>query len=83
MLQRAQEALLHGIFGIGGVAQEIARERVDVIQVRQRFTVMPIIHGFSGREGSQRRRLRKTRRKTSWVTSSASCRWCNSRTHSP
>ena len=43
-------------------------------QVRQRFTAIPSIHGRSGRTGSHRRRLRKTRRNTSWATSSASCR---------
>ena len=32
---------------------------------------------------SQRRRLRKTRRNTSWATSSASCRCRSSRTHRP
>ena len=31
------------------------------IQVRQRLTAMPMIHGRSGRDESQRRRLRKTR----------------------
>src|SRR5262245_43547519 len=52
-------------------------------QVRQRLTAIPMIHGFSGREESQRRKLRKTRKNTSCVTSSASCRCVSKRTHRP
>ena len=34
MAQRAQIAFLHGIFGIGGVAEQISRQRVDVVEMR-------------------------------------------------
>src|SRR5579871_5453651 len=44
---------------------------------------MALIHGRRGRGASPRRKLRKTRRNTSWVTSSASWRWLNSRRHTP
>ena len=36
MAQRAQIAFLHRVFGIGRVAHEIARQRVDVVQMGQR-----------------------------------------------
>ncbi len=36
MLQRAQIAFLNGILGVGGIAQEIARDRVDVVEIGQR-----------------------------------------------
>ena len=53
------------------------------IQVRQRLTAIPKIHGRSGRVASHRRSDRNTRRNVSWVTSSASCRWVSRRTHRP
>ena len=36
MAQRAQIAFLHGVFGIGAVAEQIARQGVDVVEMRQR-----------------------------------------------
>ena len=36
MLQRPQIAFLHGVVGIGGVPQQIAGERIDLVEMRQR-----------------------------------------------
>jgi hypothetical protein len=36
MAQRPQIAFLHRVFGIGGVAHQIARQREDVVEMRQR-----------------------------------------------
>ena len=36
MFQRAQVAFLHRVLGVGGVAQQIARQRIDVVEMRQR-----------------------------------------------
>ena len=36
MAQRAQIAFLHGVFGIGAVAEQISRQRVDVVEMGQR-----------------------------------------------
>ncbi len=36
VLQRAQIAFLHGVLCVVGVAQEIARDGVDVVEVGQR-----------------------------------------------
>ena len=35
MPQRAQVTFLHRVFGVGRVAQQIARQRVDVVEMRQ------------------------------------------------
>jgi hypothetical protein len=35
-LPAAQIALLHGILGVGGVAKQVARQRIDVVEMRQR-----------------------------------------------
>ena len=39
--ERAQIAFLHGVVGIGRVAQQIARERVDLVEMRQRGVAKP------------------------------------------
>jgi hypothetical protein len=35
MAQRAQIAFLRGVFGIGAVAEQISRQRIDVVEMRQ------------------------------------------------
>ena len=39
MAQRAQIAFLRGIFGIGAVAEQISRQRIDVVEMGQRGVV--------------------------------------------
>ena len=36
MAQPAQVAFLHGVFGIGAIAEQISRKRVDIIEMGQR-----------------------------------------------
>src|SRR5712691_2504621 len=36
MAQRAQIAFLHGVFGIGAIAQQISRQCVNIVEMRQR-----------------------------------------------
>ena len=41
MAERAQVAFLQGIFGVGGVAHQITREREHVVEMRQRRLAKP------------------------------------------
>ena len=41
MLERAEIAVLHRVFGVGGVAQQIARQRVGLVEMRQRGVAKP------------------------------------------
>ena len=39
MLESAQKAFLRRVLGVGAVAQQIARQRVDVVEIGQRGVV--------------------------------------------
>jgi hypothetical protein len=41
MAQRAQIAFLHGILGIGSVAEQVAGQRVNVVEIGQRGVAKP------------------------------------------
>jgi peptide/nickel transport system permease protein len=73
----------HSEYVLAGKAAGLGLAPRRAIHVRQRFTVMAVIHGLRGRVRSHFRRLRKTRRKISCVASSASCRSVSMRTQRP